>query len=126
MLTRTEAVARIEGELGDIFGVESERPDLNPQIVEAMTGNSEAMFRVPAADNGDDLFFDHVGMLTKFTSMTTPVQEQFLTIIRGAMKKNRVSEFHLTVPWTRAGATRILRIRSGRVAGDGPLDLYMR
>ena len=122
MLKKTMAQAEVEAELGDLY------PG-NYGILHALAGGEAGTippFRVPGADNGGDVFFDHIGMYTRFGNMTTISQAQFLSTIRRVMREQNVSDLKLTVPWTSSGGTRVLRIHSGGLSGQGPLDIFLR
>ncbi len=64
-------------------------------------------FRVPAADTGNDIFFNNRELFCRFASMPTPTQRRFLASLRQAMQEHDVKRVVLTVPWSASNEKRI-------------------
>lgn len=127
-MKRTERIVEtnLEGELGDLSIYCGSREDLlRLSVRDAFLGKpvGGGEFRIPAADTGKEIFFNNREMLSRFASMSKIAQEVFIQSVRRAMLVNNVVEISLTVPWSDAGKTKVIKIRE--LNSEGYLNIYI-
>ncbi|HEY4483169.1 MAG TPA: hypothetical protein VI953_03290 [Candidatus Paceibacterota bacterium] len=65
--------------------------------------------RIPAADNGKDLFFNNRELLVRWATMSTNIQEGLLYLIREAMISADTREVRIEVLWAGEKTKRTLK-----------------
>ena len=105
------------------------QPDLGEtlgDVEKEMRGESKPKprFRIPATDNGIDIFFDNQELFLRYAGMPTPTQTHFLIAIRLAMKDRGSSRVEIRIPWN-ANGFKTLNVRASSLGPVGSLDFEL-
>lgn len=97
-----------------------------PGVEKELRGESKSKprFRIPAADNGVDIFFDNQELFLRYAGMPTPTQRHFLIAIRQAMKVEGVERIEIRIPWSTNGFKK-LEVCAPSMGPDGSLDFEL-
>lgn len=93
--------------------------------IEVFRGESriKPKFRIPAAGDMTDIFFDDPDLLCRFANFPTPTQKRFIESIRQVLKEESVESIVISVPWSMGGERKIrVRISGSPCGGNSPLD----
>src|SRR4051812_14315159 len=122
-MVRTEKTERyVSGSLEEVINAGNGRSDYIDHAARGFMGKLTGReYRVPAADTGEELFFNNRELLARFTSMTDPVQETLLIAIRTIMRSEDVRELRLHILWTSTRKRAVSFKALGKL--DGPMDV---
>ncbi|OHB25408.1 MAG: hypothetical protein A2542_00245 [Parcubacteria group bacterium RIFOXYD2_FULL_52_8] len=68
--------------------------------------------RIPAADNGSDVFFGDRELLLRFSALMLPTQKCFLIALRGALDANKTEILQIRIEWTTTKSRELLVTRT--------------
>ncbi len=104
------------GELTNIFKTDEHSWRIG-DVARAFSTEYESAgdYSIPAADTGQDLLFNSLEVLRRFSSVSINHQRTFLVALRRVMKDNSVQVARVEVGWSK-NRTRVLTVRS---LGDG-------
>ena len=114
--TETAPVLEIHiGELRDFLKANEDSWRIGDMARAFSAEEASSDYSIPAADTGQDLMFNSLEVLRRFSRMSCNHQKTFLIALRCAMKDNSVREARIEVGWTH-NRTRVLTVKS---LGDG-------